>query len=194
MQASLESIFDITCPFPLRLFFPPQVYGEIILSLLIYGACTPISARRMFMDVVWWWSIVDMGFTKYPLRIYISVVMNACTLDVGGNWGFISWAVATFNHVGVCLILSSATAKDVRTILSFRFWGCVLHVEHIWCVITSWGQRQWVIPSLFPLTLSEYSIPILWFVFRILLFHNAFLIFWAILLISAYFLFVGLLL
>ena len=48
--------------------------------------------------------------------------------------------------------LFMATTGDVWIILSFRIWDYVLHVDHVWCVITNCGQCQWVIPS--PLSIA----------------------------------------
>ena len=69
------------------------------------------------------------------------------------GWRSISWVVATFSHVGGSFNLSMAANGDVWIIPSFRIWGCVLHVEHISCVITNCGQIQWAIPSLFSIAL-----------------------------------------
>ena len=47
-----------------------------------------------------------------------------------------------------------ATTGDVRIIPAFRIWGCVLHLEHISCVITNWSQNKWAIHSLFSVALK----------------------------------------
>ena len=69
------------------------------------------------------------------------------------GWRSISWVVATFNHVDGSFNLLMAATGDVWIIPSFRNWGYVLHVEHISCVITNYGQLQWAIPSLFSIAL-----------------------------------------
>ena len=77
------------------------------------------------------------------------------------------------------LIFLSAT-RDVGIIASFRKWDYVLHIEHILCVITNFGQRQGVTPSLVFLLSLSLSIDIFFF-FKILIFQVVFIIFCAIL-------------
>ena len=64
-----------------------------------------------------------------------------------GVGGF-SEVLATFNHVDGSFNLFI----DVCIIAFFRIWDYVLHVEHVSCVITNWGQHQWIIPS--PLSIA----------------------------------------
>ena len=106
---------------------------------------------------------------------------------MGGVGGFSK--VATFNHVLI--------------IPSFQICGYVLDVNHISCVITNCGQRQWAIPSLLSIALEalleenitrkllSFSLDLF---FKISLFQVTFLIFFSIAVCSPYFLLVGLLL
>ena len=50
---------------------------------------------------------------------------------------YISYVVATSNHVSGFLNFSDAITRDVRIIISVKIWSCVLHVEHISFVITN---------------------------------------------------------
>ena len=67
-------------------------------------------------------------------------------------WMSISWVVVPFNHVGGFFNLFLAITGVDWIIPSFRIWDYVLHVEHVSCVITNYGQHQWVIPS--PLSIA----------------------------------------
>ena len=119
--------------------------------------------------------------------------------------GFVSKVVATFKHVVGSLNLFMATALGVWIIpFFFRIWVYGLYVEHISCVITNYGQHQWVVPSLFPIALEallEENITIkllsllmmLDLFFKILLFQVTFLIFFSVAVSPLYFLLVGLL-
>ena len=119
-----------------------------------------------------------------------------------GVGGF-SKVVATFKHVGGSFYLFMATMEGVWIIPSFPIWGCVLHAEHISCVITNCGQHQWAIPSLVLIVLEALleeniirkllSLSLDLF-FKILLFQVTFLIFFCIAIFSPYFLWVDLLL
>ena len=111
--------------------------------------------------------------------------------------------ISAFSHVGGSFNLFLATTGDVWIIPSFRIWDYVLHVEHVSCVITNCGQHQWVIPS--PLSIALQALlgenttrkllsQSLDLIFKILLFHVTFLIFFSIAIFSPYFLQVGLLL
>ena len=66
--------------------------------------------------------------------------------DELSGWGlaeFLRWWPAST----MSFTLFMATTGDVWIIPSFRIWDCVLHVEHVSCVITNCSQHQWVIPS-----------------------------------------------
>ena len=98
------------------------------------------------------------------------------------------------------LVFSSTTTKDMWIIPSFRIWGYVLHVDPISCVITNYGQHQWVIPSHLSIALEALleenttrkllSLSLDLF-FKILLFQVAFLIFFSIAIFYPYCLLVG---
>ena len=66
-------------------------------------------------------------------------------IAVGGGVRF-SKVVATFSHGSGSLCLFMAPTGDVWINPSFRIWGYVLHVEHILCVITNYGQHDGAIP------------------------------------------------
>ena len=72
-----------------------------------------------------------------------TIIYLLCPSCVGVG-GF-SKVAATHNHVGETFNLFMVTTGDVWIIQSFQIWDYVLHVEHIWCVITNCGQHQWLI-------------------------------------------------
>ena len=94
------------------------------------------------------------------------------------------------------LIFSSTTINWIIPC----FWnsGCILHVEHVSCVVTNFGQHQWVIRSRLSIGFTSCWITgkllslSLDLFFKILLFQVAFLIFFFIAIFSLYFLLVGL--
>ena len=130
--------------------------------------------------------------------VYKSISILYLWVGVGG----FSNVVATFNYVGESFNQFMATTEDVWIIPSFRSWDYV-HVEHISCVITNYGQHHWVIPS--PLLIALLALLeenttrkllslSLDLFFKILLFEVAFLILFSVAIFSSYFLLVGLLL
>ena len=115
-----------------------------------------------------------------------------CGWGVGG--GGCSKVVATFIHVGRSFNLFKAINGDGWIIPSFQIWDYVLNVEHISGVYTNCGQHQWAILSLEEnITRKLLSLSSDLF-FKILLFYVTFLIFISIVILSPYFLQVGLLL
>ena len=105
-----------------------------------------------------------------------------------------SKVVATFIHVGGSFNLFMAINGDGWIIPSFQIWDYVLHVEHISGVFTNGVQHQWAILSLEEnITRKLLSLSLDLF-FKILLFQVTFLIFISIVILSPYFLQVGLLL
>ena len=71
----------------------------------------------------------------------------------GGGGGVIRWWPPSTMWAGPLIFLWPSLRCLNDPI--FRIWGYVLHVEHISCVITKYGQQERVIPSHFPIALPE---------------------------------------
>ena len=96
------------------------------------------------------------GILYVLILLVLKLELTGIQPTAAAEWwwfGGFSKVVATFNHVGGSFNLFKATTGGVWIIPSFRVWIYVLHVEHITCVITNFGQHQWDIPSLFSIAL-----------------------------------------
>ena len=84
-----------------------------------------------------------------PMLIYYSPAL----LKWVGLEAFLRWCPPSTMWADPFNLFMAAIGV-VWIIPSFWIWGNVLHVEHIWCVITNRGQHQWAIPSLFSMALE----------------------------------------
>ena len=102
-----------------------------------------------------------------------------------GLTGALGWRFIFLGGSHLHPVILSVATGDVWITSSFRIWGYVLHVEHMSCVITNYGEHQWDIPSLFSIDFrpcwKKTSICIFSVVFQNLLFQATFLIFFAVL-------------